>query len=165
MRKWFAAGGAVLLAIVGIVLWRGDRARADAPVPVRAFADLTAPPTDVPAAAPRRRYAVRAVAPDAPDIDPRTREEARFARYDKDRDGAITKDEFLATRKKAFAKLDKNGDGKLDLEEYAARTEAKFEAADVDRRGKLTPAEFATTAVKRKAKAACPPPEAREADA
>ncbi len=116
MRKWFAAGGAALLAIVAIVLWRTDRAPTPART-VQAFADVTAtsplaaPPAADPARARYRR--TRAVAPDAYEPDAKSTEEKRLARYDKDRDGFVSKDEYLANRKKSFEKLDLNHDGKL----------------------------------------------------
>lgn len=94
----------------------------------------------------------------APEATVKTREEKRFGRYDKDRDGRITRDEYLASRRKAYAKLDSDGDGRLSFEEWSAKTAAKFTGADRDRSGTMDAAEFATTAVKRKpARAKCPP--------
>lgn len=88
-----------------------------------------------------------------------TREQKRFARYDKDKNGAVSREEYLLSRRKAYAKLDSNGDGKLSFEEYAIKTGAKFAAADRDRTGVLTAAEFLTTRVVRKSsKQRCPPP-------
>ena len=94
-----------------------------------------------------------------PEATPKTREEKRFGRYDKDRDGAITREEYLVSRRKAYAKLDVNRDGQLSFDEWAAKTTGKFAAADRDRSGTMTAAEFATTAVKRKParRGACPP--------
>ena len=95
----------------------------------------------------------------------KTREEKRFGRFDKDKDGAVTRAEYLLSRQKAFAKLDRNGNGQLEFEEYAVKATEKFATADADRSGAMTPAEFATTAVKRKPKpvsANCPPPRAAE---
>ena len=80
------------------------------------------------------------------------REQKRFVRYDKDRNGEITRDEYLEPRERAFAKLDTNHDGKLSFDEWAVRAEYKFEKADADRSGALTPAEFGTIAVARKAR-------------
>lgn len=80
------------------------------------------------------------------------REQKQFLRYDKDRNGEITRDEYLEPREKAFAKLDTNHDGKLSFDEWAIRAENKFEKADADRSGALTPAEFATLAAARKAR-------------
>ena len=86
---------------------------------------------------------------DLPEASPQTREAKRFARVDRDRDGAVTRDEYLASRRKAFAKLDVDGD------EWAIRSMTKFADADHDRSGALTAQEFATTAPKRKSRAAC----------
>lgn len=95
-----------------------------------------------------------------PEADPKTREEKRFARYDKDQDGAITREEYLANRRKFFARLDLNHNGTLEFDEYAVKAGEKFTAADKDKSGAMTPAEFLATAVKRKPKPAaakCPP--------
>lgn len=99
---------------------------------------------------------------DIPEASAKTREQRRFGRLDKDKNGNITREEYLASRRKAFAKLDTNGDGKLDFDEWAIKATTKFAGADKDKSGELTPAEFATTAVVRKArpkpKCNCPPP-------
>lgn len=104
-----------------------------------------------------------------PEASAKTREQKRFSRYDKDKDGSITRDEYLMARHKAFAKLDTNGDGRLDFDEWAIKATTKFATADKDKSGALTPAEFATTAVVRKArpkaKCACPPPASSAAPA
>jgi len=94
-----------------------------------------------------------------PEATAKTREEKRFNRYDKDRNGAITRDEYLASRKKAYAKLDVDGNGTLSFDEWATKAEAKFAVADKDKSGAMTAAEFATTAVKRKTavRTKCPP--------
>jgi len=92
---------------------------------------------------------------DLPEASPQTREAKRFARVDRDRDGAVTRDEYLASRRKAFAKLDVDGDGRLTFDEWAIRSMTKFADADHDRSGALTAQEFATTAPKRKSRAAC----------
>ncbi|TKD50694.1 EF-hand domain-containing protein [Sphingomonas baiyangensis] len=120
---------------------------------------LAAPPD--PPAADDREAATDAV-PEVrvPEATPKTREEKRFDRYDKDRDDSITRDEYLASRRKAFAKLDTNGDGRLSFDEWAIRTTTRFADADADRSRTLDRSEFATTAPKRRAPrraAACPP--------
>ena len=69
----------------------------------------TVPVTRVPTTAPDP------AAEELPRALPKTREQKRFGRYDKDRDGAITRDEYLASRRKAYAKLDTNGDGRLSF--------------------------------------------------
>ena len=91
--------------------------------------------------------------PAVPEALPATREQKRFNRYDKDRNGSITRDEYLAARHKAFAKLDADGNGTLSFDEWAVKAETKFATADADKSGAMNPAEFATTAVKRKPRA------------
>ena len=99
-----------------------------------------------------------------PEATAKTREEKRFGRYDKDRDGRITRDEYLASRRKAYAKLDTNTDGRLSFDEWAIKTTAKFAAADRDTSGTMTPVEFATTAPKRAARPRCVCPPTAAAD-
>lgn len=99
--------------------------------------------------------------PDAvPEASDKTREEKRFGRYDKDKNGQITREEYLASRRKAYARLDTNHDGTLSFDEWAVKATTKFAAADADKSGTMTAPEFATTAVVRKPKpkCACPPP-------
>jgi len=93
-----------------------------------------------------------------PEASDKTREQKRLARYDKNDDGSVTREEYLAPRRKAFAKLDTNHDGTLSFDEWAAKTEAKFVSADADKSGAMNAKEFAATAPKRKSKvrARCP---------
>lgn len=130
----------------GLILWRAP------PVTQPAAALAAAPPPVEAAAAPLE-------APRSP-LSDAEREARRLARYDKDDDGAVSRAEFLANRRKSFAKADRNQDGRLDFEEFAAATSTKFSRADRNADGQLSPSEFATTAVKRKPRAACvcPPP-------
>jgi len=86
--------------------------------------------------------------PAAPEADPKSKEQKRFERADKDDNGRITLAELVEPRRKAFAKLDLNHDGKLSFEEWAIRTIEKFDGADADKSKWLTPAEYATTAPK-----------------
>lgn len=145
MIRW-AAGGASILALVlaSFFLWK-SRASSHDPVP----------PAPVAAAA----YAPAAASPAADPVLPPTaseksREEKRFDRADKNKDGKVALAELLEPRRKAFAKLDANHDGVLSFDEWAVKTETKFRDADADHNGWLTRAEFATTAPKRKAKSA-----------
>ncbi len=96
---------------------------------------------------------------DPPRADQKSKEEKRFNRFDKDKNGGISREEYLLSRRKAYAKLDLNGDGRLSFDEYAVKTTVKFGKADGDRSGGLTRAEFATTRVirKEKPKPNCPP--------
>jgi hypothetical protein len=133
---------ALLLATAGLFIWRAQAGQAvtlpAAPPQATAgpmgFADLAGPPS----------------------ASEKTREEKRFARYDKDRNGAVGREEYLVARRKAFAKFDLDHDGKLSFDEYAIETETKFAAADKDRNGALTAPEFDLTRVVRKTKARVP---------
>jgi hypothetical protein len=83
---------------------------------------------------------------EAPEASEKSREEKRFSRADKDKNGRIESEEVLGPRRKAFAKLDANGNGTLSFEEWALKSIDKFKGADRDRSGWLTAAEYATTA-------------------
>ena len=150
MWRFLVGGVAALLMVGAVLLFMGKRARSDSVLP--AFSTETAPAAQ----------ATDPLPATVPEASEKTREQKRFDRYDKDRDGKVTRDEYLLARHKAFAKLDTNGDGKLSFDEWAAKAETKFAAADADKSGTLTAAEFATTAVKRKAprKVRCPEREA-----
>src|SRR5688500_15890592 len=63
---------------------------------------------------------------DPPAASEKTREERRCSRYDKDKDGSVARDEYLASRRKAYAKLDANSDGRLSFDEWAVKTTGKF---------------------------------------
>ena len=146
MGRFLAGVAAALLLVTGgFFIWQAqaDRgvvvpalsaAAADTPM---GLADLAGPPA----------------------ASERTREEKRFSRYDKDKNGAVAREEYLVARRKNFAKLDVNGDGRLGFEEYAVKAVVKFAAADKDKSGALGPAEFALTRVVRKSapKCACKP--------
>ena len=154
---WRYAVGAVVALLLGTaaVLLFGGQARERAALP----------------AAPKPGAGQATSTPPLPDIAPsapeRSREQKRFDRYDKDRNGIIARAEYLEPRRKAFAKLDRDGDGKLSFEEWAVKTTTRFDQADKDRSGTLTRDEFATTAPKRKPahpRCACPKPAPAEAE-
>jgi len=151
MWRYLAGGvAALLLAGAGVMLFTG-RAKPSAELLA------AAPPPTAQATTSPSSDGVPDAAPEASD---RTREQKRFDRYDKDRDGNVTREEYLAARRKAFAKLDTNHDGMLSFDEWAIKSETKFQTADADKSGTLTRAEFATTAVKRKTRPLrrnCPP--------
>jgi hypothetical protein len=95
---------------------------------------------------------------EAPEASPKSREEKRFSRADKDKNGRIEAKELFQPRRKAFAKLDKNGNGTLSFDEWGVKTIDKFRGADRDRSGWLSAAEYRTTAPKppkKKARCAC----------
>ena len=135
-----------LLAVGGILWWKPPAVAER----IQHLAGSTATPTST---------ADDTTLPDPPAATEKTREEKRFSRYDHDKNGAVSRDEYLAARHKAFAKLDTNNDGKLTFDEWAIKAETKFAAADKDKSGILTPVEFATTRVVRKTKPRvnCPP--------
>ena len=81
----------------------------------------------------------------APEASAKTRDEKRFARYDKDKDGKVETMEYLAARRRNFDKLDVDHNGALSFAEYAVKRIEKFNAAG-GRKGFLTPAEFVVTA-------------------
>jgi len=143
-RYLVGAVAALLLAGGGLLIWRGG-ADAQSGLPAAPAAGAIA-------------SGVEAL-PEPPAASEKTREERRFSRYDKDKDGSVAREEYLASRRKAFAKLDKNGDGRLDFDEWAIKTTTKFAAADADHDAKLTAVEFATTKIVRKTarRVACPP--------
>lgn len=153
---WRFLGGvasAVLLMTAGLLVWQAQANKAS-PIPP-APTEAAAQPLGMVDLAP------------PPAASERTREEKRFARYDKDKNGAVGRDEYLFSRQKGFAKLDINGDGRISFDEYAIKTSTKFAAADKDRDNALNATEFATTRVIRKAAKAkpnCPPALTRPAE-
>lgn len=148
MWRYLAGGLAALLLAGAGIFWFTGRAKQTA-APLLAAA---------PAATSAAKTADDPLPQSVPEATDRTREQKRFDRYDKDRDGKVTREEWLMQRRKAFAKLDTNHDGQLSFDEWAAKTEAKFATADADRSGTLTPTEFVATAAKRSAHPRkCPP--------
>jgi hypothetical protein len=81
----------------------------------------------------------------APEATPQSREEKRFSRYDKNKDGKVEADEYLAARRRNFDKLDLDHNGQLSFQEYAIKGIQKFQAAGGSK-GWLSPAEFVATA-------------------
>jgi hypothetical protein len=142
-----AIGGAstLLLVTAGFFVWQS-------------YAESSSRLPAAPAMAPPRAAVLPRVSDDPQGAESparaRSREEKRFNRVDRDKDGRITLAEMMEPRRKAFAKLDTNHDGRLSFEEWAGKTDARFERADADHDGSLSRAEFATTRRKTKAKAA-----------
>lgn len=146
MWRYLVGGAAALLMAGAGMLVFNARASDEGPLPAMPRAAVQSGETTDPL-------------PDAaPEASERTREQKRFDRYDKDRNDAVTREEYLAARRKAFARLDVNHDGTLSFDEWAVKATTKFAAADKDKSSSLTRTEFATTAVKRKpARRDCPP--------
>src|SRR5688500_16898494 len=135
MTRFLAGAGACFLFLTGaFLLWQG-RAQ-DAPLLPDAPAARSGTPSMI----------VAANIPQAPEATPNSREERRFSRADKGKDGRIAKEELLGARRKAYAKLDTDGSGALSFDEWAVKTLDKFGGADKDRSGWLTAAEYASTA-------------------
>lgn len=97
-------------------------------------------------------------APSTPTTRP-ARTDGGVMRYDANKDGAVTLDEWKAGQQARFKRLDTNGDGKLSQDELFARTPAAgnsvlptdrqtgrqssyFQLLDVDKDGSVTLAEF-----------------------
>ncbi len=134
MARFLAGAAACFLLLTGaFLLWQGQAQEAPL-LP------------DAPRAGTGAPSMVVAGVPQAPEATPKSREQKRFSRADKDKNGSIAKEELLGPRRKAYAKLDTNGDGSVSFDEWAVKTLDKFAGADKDRTGTLTPAEYATTA-------------------
>jgi hypothetical protein len=135
MARFLAGAAACFLLLTGaFLLWQSRAAEhpsfpsAPQPRPSGAFLFSAAQPLE------------------APEASQKSREEKRFSRADKNKDGKIESNELLDPRRKAFAKLDANGNGALSFEEWAVKTIGKFQGADANHDGVLTAAEYATTA-------------------
>lgn len=152
MGRVLAGGMAALLLVAGGLFWWQGRATSE-PAP-RA---MNGPPlpAEVDALPEGDPDAVGKAPPMPAEASPQNREQKRFARYDRNRDGVITRIEMMGSRVKAFKALDQNGDNLLSFEEWAVSTSDRFGKADANNDGKLTPAEFATTAPKRTASPKC----------
>ncbi|MBO9725526.1 MAG: EF-hand domain-containing protein [Novosphingobium sp.] len=138
----FILGGvtAFVMLSVGLFWWQG-----------RAEVEKAAPLPQAVAAAPDPQEMPSAdlgdfAGPELPEATEQTREQRRFGRYDRDRDGRITRNEMLSTRVDAFRKLDKDGNNLLTFEEWAVATVTKFDNADTNHDQWLSPEEFRKTA-------------------
>lgn len=135
------AVAALLLVAAGIFWWQG-----------RAEVARGLPPPDISANGPGSDGSIL-----LPSADPnhgrgaglpgggkakQSEEEKRFNRYDRNRDGKITRNEMLSTRVKAFQKLDTNHDNLLSFEEWAVKTSDRFREIDRNGDGIITRQEF-----------------------
>ncbi len=148
----FVAGSvsALLLVAAGLFWWQSRAAGEQKAEPVQAYAPAPIEPV------PEGDADAMGEAPPMPaEASPLSREERRFARYDRDRDGIISRSEMMASRTKAFKALDKDGNNLLSFEEWAVATSDRFASADGDKDGKVTPKELAAIAPKVTAKAKC----------
>ena len=148
-RTFLVAVVTLALVVVGMFWWQG-----------RAEVERAAPPPEPITAAPDPNVLPLVDVgdlrgPEPPEATELTREQRRFFRYDRNRDGRISRNEMLSTRTDAFRKLDKDGNNLLTFEEWAVTTVDRFDGADANDDGVLTAEEFATTAPKRAARPAC----------
>ena len=150
MTRFLAGGlGVILLLTGGWFIWQG----------------MADPQTEIPAAPPPPQNAIDENLPEAditglkgpmpPEATELTREQRRFARYDRNFDTRITRAEMLSSRTKAFRKLDRDGNNLLTFEEWAVATSERFSQADKNRDGELDPPEFLTTKSKPAVKPTC----------
>ncbi len=145
-----------LLVLAGAALWVQSRADGGTPAELAAVEEWAGEDAPDPLAIPAgTRPLGGSRVPALPTVATQTKEQRRFARYDRDRDGIIGRDEMLGSRVRAFRQLDTNGDSFLSFQEWSIATARRFDGADRDRSGTLTPPEFATTAPKPAPKAKC----------
>ena len=138
----FILGGvtAFVMLAVGLFWWQG-RAEVEKAAPLPQAIAAVPDPQEMPSVDPGDFEG-----PELPEATEQTREQRRFGRYDRDRDGRITRNEMLSTRVDAFRKLDKDGNNLLTFEEWAVATVTKFDGADTNHDQWLTPEEFRKTA-------------------
>lgn len=148
-RMLLGALAALLLVAAGVFWWQG-RAETERGVLPPELTAAKALPESLPTADPAE---MRGPAP--PEADELTREQKRFARYDRNSDGRITRNEMMASRVAAFRKLDTDGNNLLTFEEWAVATSDRFKAADANGDLALSPEEFATTRPKQQPKPKC----------
>lgn len=133
MLRYLAGGGsALLLILAGFFAWKGFAQDEDNPIPPAPTATAFTRTSGAP--------------PRPPSADERTKEQRRFDRSDRDKNGRITLDELYQPRRKAYERLDTNRDGRLSFEEWAVRTSTKFGEADANRDRALDRTEYAATA-------------------
>jgi hypothetical protein len=149
-RILIGALAALLLVAAGVFWWQG-RAATERGAPPPDIALASAAPSDALPTA--DGSGLQGAAP--PEADEMTREQRRFDRVDRNRDGIVTRYEILAMRAAAFRALDTDHNNLLSFEEWAVRTSNRFKAADKDGDQRLTRAEFATTRPKRGAAPQC----------
>lgn len=134
---------ALMLAAVGVFWWQGRAIEAVGEAPPEASEPPPKPTAD-PEAIPSADVGEMR-GPALPEAVEMSDEQRRFARYDRNNDGIISRNEMLSTRTGSFRKLDKDGNNLLTFEEWAVTTVDRFAKADGNGDGRLTPAEFATT--------------------
>ena len=66
----------------------------------------------------------------------------RFARWDRDGDGSVTKEEAQRKVNRRFDRMDANSDGIVQQSEFVAIGQERFERMDGDGNGQITNEEF-----------------------
>lgn len=146
-RTLLGALAALLMAAAGLFWWQGRAATdiGDAPPQL-----AVAPGDTLPG---ESGEGMRGAAP--PEVNEATKEQRRFDRLDRNRDGKITRTEALMPRVAMFRKLDTDGNNLLSFEEWSVKTSNRFKGADRNGDGVLDRTEFATTRPKPKQQPAC----------
>jgi hypothetical protein len=137
-RTLLGAFAALLLISAGLFWWQGRAATEHGIAPPQ----LTNPLVD-PTLPDETGAGLRGEAP--PEVSEATREQRRFDRLDRNRDGKITRTEALMPRVAMFRKLDTDGNNLLSFEEWAIATSTRFKRADANADGTLNRVEFTTT--------------------
>jgi hypothetical protein len=144
-------GAFIALLLVGVGLfWLQGRAEVERGAPPPEPAAAKPDPLAIPSA-----NVAGLRGPTPPEATELTDEQQRFFRYDRNRDGRITRNEMLSSRTAGFRKLDKDGNNLLTFEEWAVATVDRFSGADANHDNQLDQREFATTAPKPVAKGRC----------
>ncbi|MBC2669497.1 hypothetical protein ACFOON_17040 [Novosphingobium piscinae] len=147
-RTLLGAFATLLLAAAGLFWWQGRAMIDPGTLPPEVSTSLG--PADLPSAAPGGLRG-----PDLPQATAQTREQRRFDRIDRDRDGRISRAEMLVPRAAVFRKLDADGNNLLTFEEWAVVTATRFRGADRNGDLKLDRLEFATTRPKPPVEPSC----------
>ena len=151
-RILVGALGTLLLVASGLFWWQGRAAdhTPSAPTHLALEAASSSDAVELPDS-----DAGDAVGPSLPEASEQSREQKRFDRVDKNRDGRVTRIEMLAPRIKDFRKLDVDGNNLLTFDEWSVATDNRFKGADKNGDGWLDRAEFAATKQKDAKKPAC----------
>ena len=149
-RTVLGAFAALFLAAAGLFWWQGRAAIDPGKLPLAGAASALGGDLSLPTADGKGQHG-----PALPEANEATREQRRFDRLDRNRDGRITRAELLAPRVAAFRKLDVDGNNLLTFEEWAVRGSNRFKAADANGDGQLDRTEFATTRPRPRVAPAC----------
>jgi hypothetical protein len=147
---WKALAATAVLATAGLGIWLTNEAAHASGKPQAeraAFAAVEGIPAEA--------SGYRVVEADAPQERRESTaglslEQKKWRRYDRNRDGAISLDEFHASRLKSFAKLDANGDGMVSPAEYCSKIDQRFVQSDADGNRKLNATEFAAATARKR---------------